>query len=549
MNIRYCGSREAILSVSAAWSKVIRSREGIWYTAKEDGAVHIIEEVTVCEGAWENNPPLDFEEWRYTLNDSCVFIEGAGISALVNAVRAFLKTMEQAKAEPISCHLTFGHKPYVLNDHLTLGNTALSRYRIYYKQNEYKIKDHEDFLRFPPARMAAEDLAVFMGETCGTNVTPLPLTSETDTENAIVIAPLEDGNRYGDWRLESQGGTLFILANDIYGWESGVSALCDCFASKSFVPFPIKLCGSVQAREEYTQNPDAFRPCYGGQRKRNILSIEEKTKKLSCPTDDVFVIAHRGEHTYYPENSLEASLSAWCGNADAVEMDLSLTRDGVFVLMHDENLTRTTDAEGKLGKNGLPDSTNLSDWSLDELRQLRLKDSYGRTTDFLIPTLEEIFKVCDGRILIHLDKKFDYKNDIFPLMRKLGTYRCLYLCNRVELNEIPKLKGEFADQGITLPTLYRIPQQGVLNLERSMKNALESKENPCPAVVFINDYHRYLPHHRKIIAAYKGKLRIATWMMWETDSPYYWRESNDLGFNAYMSNFPLRLIKYFSKET
>ena len=55
------------------------------------------------------------------------------------------------------------------------------------------------------------------------------------------------------------------------------------------------------------------------------------------------VIAHRGDSFHAPENSLEAARLAWEAGADAWELDVQLTRDGVAVVFHDESLTRTTD--------------------------------------------------------------------------------------------------------------------------------------------------------------------------------------------------------------
>ena len=54
------------------------------------------------------------------------------------------------------------------------------------------------------------------------------------------------------------------------------------------------------------------------------------------------VLAHRGDSFHAPENTLEAALLAWEAGADAWELDVQLTRDGVAVVCHDESLSRTT---------------------------------------------------------------------------------------------------------------------------------------------------------------------------------------------------------------
>ncbi len=58
------------------------------------------------------------------------------------------------------------------------------------------------------------------------------------------------------------------------------------------------------------------------------------------------VIGHRGNRAHAPENTLPSFLEAVALGADALEMDLHLSRDGVLVVIHDHTLERTTDGSG-----------------------------------------------------------------------------------------------------------------------------------------------------------------------------------------------------------
>jgi glycerophosphoryl diester phosphodiesterase len=58
------------------------------------------------------------------------------------------------------------------------------------------------------------------------------------------------------------------------------------------------------------------------------------------------IIAHRGASADAPENTLEAFQLAIEQGADALELDVRLSRDGVAVVMHDAVLDRTTDRTG-----------------------------------------------------------------------------------------------------------------------------------------------------------------------------------------------------------
>ena len=61
------------------------------------------------------------------------------------------------------------------------------------------------------------------------------------------------------------------------------------------------------------------------------------------------ILAHRGDSFHAPENTLDAAMLAWEGGADAWELDVRLTRDGVAVVLHDETLMRTTNVAQRFG--------------------------------------------------------------------------------------------------------------------------------------------------------------------------------------------------------
>jgi glycerophosphoryl diester phosphodiesterase len=54
------------------------------------------------------------------------------------------------------------------------------------------------------------------------------------------------------------------------------------------------------------------------------------------------IIAHRGSSFTAPENTVAAAKLAWEQNADAVELDIHLSKDNRIMVMHDSNTKRTT---------------------------------------------------------------------------------------------------------------------------------------------------------------------------------------------------------------
>ncbi len=111
--------------------------------------------------------------------------------------------------------------------------------------------------------------------------------------------------------------------------------------------------------------------------------------------DIPFVSGHRGGiNKGFPENSIEALENTLKYTPATFEIDPRLTKDSVIVLMHDATLNRTTNGTGKVG-----------DYTLAELKQLRLKDVEGNLTNFQIPTLEEAIIWARGKTVLILDKK------------------------------------------------------------------------------------------------------------------------------------------------
>lgn len=69
----------------------------------------------------------------------------------------------------------------------------------------------------------------------------------------------------------------------------------------------------------------------------------------------VQIVAHRGASYEAPENTLASIALGWKQRADAVEMDIRLTRDGAIVLLHDDTFERTT------GHPGTPEALDLAE--------------------------------------------------------------------------------------------------------------------------------------------------------------------------------------------
>lgn len=130
----------------------------------------------------------------------------------------------------------------------------------------------------------------------------------------------------------------------------------------------------------------------------------------------ILKIAHRGDIQGGVENSLEALESAKKKGADYVEMDIQLTRDNNFVVMHDYNLQRLT------GRNA-----RVRDLDLSEIQNLTIFENGFKSR---IPTFEEYVKRAEElkiKLLVELkpsgDEPENFAEMFVKKFRKLGVER------------------------------------------------------------------------------------------------------------------------------
>ncbi len=93
----------------------------------------------------------------------------------------------------------------------------------------------------------------------------------------------------------------------------------------------------------------------------------------------VLNIAHAGASSLAPQNTLAAGRLAFETGADVWGVDARLTRDRVFVLMHDATLDRTTDVE-ELFPSRAP--WPVEEFTLDEIRRLDAGSWFVRDDPF-----------------------------------------------------------------------------------------------------------------------------------------------------------------------
>ena len=117
---------------------------------------------------------------------------------------------------------------------------------------------------------------------------------------------------------------------------------------------------------------------------------------LARPVSALEIIGHRGASSDAPENTLAAFKLAYAQGADAVELDVYLTKDDQLIIVHDDSTLRTTGVDWKPREHTLAELRTLEagQWG-------RWK---GRGFTEKLPTLDEALAIVPAgkQVVIHI---------------------------------------------------------------------------------------------------------------------------------------------------
>ena len=106
------------------------------------------------------------------------------------------------------------------------------------------------------------------------------------------------------------------------------------------------------------------------------------------------IIAHRGGDEEFPGNTLEAFYNAYSVDKNVImETDVNITKDGVLILLHNEQLDKTTNVTGL-----------ASDWNYSDLLAMRVDFGYDNPT--------EDGWLCGERVHYNVDGVDKYPTDV-----------------------------------------------------------------------------------------------------------------------------------------
>lgn len=233
------------------------------------------------------------------------------------------------------------------------------------------------------------------------------------------------------------------------------------------------------------------------------------------------IIAHRGGRDWAPENTLAAFRKSIELGADGIEFDVHRCASGELVVIHDDDLNRTTNGVGL-----------VKDTSCAELRRLSAGLWFGKEfRDERVPLLSEVLELCHENMLIDIEIKnspIGYDGIEEDLLREIEAYR-------QKLN----LTVSSFDHHCLLRLRKLDPEISIGLLASASLLGLKQYAEKFRASYYIQDYDCLMPE--SIAEARDAGLEL---IVWTVNDKHKWQRLIEMGVQGICTDFPEALKNY-----
>lgn len=234
----------------------------------------------------------------------------------------------------------------------------------------------------------------------------------------------------------------------------------------------------------------------------------------------MLIYAHRGNSSVYPENTMSAFRSAVDLGVHGIETDVHMTRDGILVITHDEEISRVSDGKGM-----------VKDLTYKELLQQDFGLWKGEAfKGEKIPTLSELLDLLKD------------KETILNIEIKMGFL--LYPGIEEKLLEILDERGFLPRVIFSSFNHYSLAKLKELNPEAKVAPLYQSGlYKPYDyALTFGADYiHPYYMALDKTIVeeSHRKNIKVNLWTVNDSSQVAYYK---DLGVDGLITDYPEELL-------
>lgn len=237
------------------------------------------------------------------------------------------------------------------------------------------------------------------------------------------------------------------------------------------------------------------------------------------------IFAHRGGAKWAPENTMAAFRKCKDNGVYGIELDVQRCRSGEIVVIHDEDLKRTTNGAGL-----------IKDTSFAEISKVDAGSWFGEQfKNERVPLLSDVLKLLEGKMVLN-----------------------------IEIKNTPVAYPGIEDDLLKVLAEYKYPETIIISsFDHEVLKRLHDK-NPKYAIALLGDpifcdvgqyaknvgataWHPYFGSMRKdvIDSAHNSKLKVN---VWTPNKENEWEQLISQGVDGIVTDDPLALSGYLARR-
>lgn len=234
-----------------------------------------------------------------------------------------------------------------------------------------------------------------------------------------------------------------------------------------------------------------------------------------------YIWAHRGASGSAPENTIEAFQKAIEMQAEGIELDVQLSKDGQLVVCHDETIDRCSNQKGF-----------IKDYTLQQLESFNFNNHHPNYLFCKIPTLKEVFELIQPTsLVINIELKtgvFEYpgiEEKVVDLVKEYGLQQRVVFSsfNHYSVLRIKQLLPEATC--------------GFLHADKFIDMAQYTKSHHIEA---LHPFYGFLLDQNYVLQAKENGLLINAWTL---NDKRYIAAAIQLQIHAVITNYPDEALK------
>jgi len=217
------------------------------------------------------------------------------------------------------------------------------------------------------------------------------------------------------------------------------------------------------------------------------------------------IIGHRGASAVAPENTIAAFQAAIDADADGIEFDVRLSRDGVPVIIHDDTLYRTHGVRQR-----------VNELTADELRRVD------------VPMLRELFELmAPNNLILCLEIKASAPElpDLCCRLVDEFSFRERVIVECFDLSVLKALDPWFKTAALFEPRIY--PDRNLIDRALAIGASVLA-------------LHYRLANPTLVEKAKSAGLKV---VVWTVDDPAWIERARSMGIEALITNDPATMIE------